>query len=190
MENPQGFLNAFLDSDSELFMNTDINKVYKLAKKSATLFPATYQSIKDLQNQLEAVSKLKERRQLSGRKRKISTRIWITHSEKHCLISDLGFIRNLNVDNSATTNRTHKILYLIQDAYSRLLYLAFIPNKTTEQIKKQFDKAIDFFTGNKHYENSYKLFCSDRGGNSLARSLCNSHHARLPAQPRTYFIRS
>ena len=165
MENPQVFLDHYLDSDSSLFMSTDINKIYREAKRSATLFPATYQSIKDHQMQIEAISRLKERRQLSGRKRKISNRIWVTHSERHCLISDIGFIRNLNIDNNIKSNKTHRVLFLVQDAYSRLLYLAFIPNKSTEQTKKEFDKAISFFTANGHYENSYKLFCSDRGGN-------------------------
>ena len=51
MENPQTFLNAFLDSDSPLFMSTDLNRIYNEAKRSATLFPATYQSIKDHQIQ-------------------------------------------------------------------------------------------------------------------------------------------
>ena len=164
MENPQIFIDHFLDSDSNLFMNTNINQIYKEAKKSAILHPATYQDISDLQSQIESISRLKEQRELKGLKRKLSSRIWITHSERHCLISDLAFIRNLNVDNNTSNNKTYRILYLIQDAYSRLLYLAFIPNKTTEQTKKQFDKAIAFFTGNGQYENSYKLFCSDRGG--------------------------
>ena len=170
MENPQLFIDHFLDSDSSLFMNTNINQVYKEAKKSAILHPASHQDISDLQLQLESISRLKEQRELKGLKRKISSRIWVTHSERHCLISDIAFIRNLNVDDS-TNNKTYRILYLIQDAYSRLLYLAFIPNKTTEQTKKEFDKAIAFFTGNGHYENSYKLFCSDRGGISQTRSL-------------------
>ena len=170
MENPQVFIDHFLDSDSDLFMNTNINQIYKQAKRSAILQPASYQDISDLQSQIESLSRLKEQRELRGQKRKISTRIWTTHSERHCLISDLAFIRNLNVDNK-TNNKTYRILYLIQDAYSRLIYLAFIPNKSTEQTKKQFDKAIDFFTANGQYENSYKLFCSDRGGKSYAQSL-------------------
>ena len=178
MENLQTFLNAFLDSDSELFMSTDLNRIYNEAKRSATLYPATYQNIRDHQMQIEALSRLKERNELSGRKRKISNRIWVTHSEKHCLLSDIAFIRNLNVDNNATKNKTHRILFIIQDAFSRLLYLAFIPNKTTEQIKIQFDKAIAFFTGNEQYQNSYRLFCSDRGGKhsptTLARNLARS----------------
>ena len=178
MENPQTFLNAFLDSDSELFMSTDLNRIYNEAKRSATLYPATYQNIRDHQMQIEALSRLKERNELSGRKRKISNRIWVTHSEKHYLLSDIAFIRNLNVDNNATKNKTHGILFIIQDAFSRLLYLAFIPNKTTEQIKIQFDKAIAFFTGNEQYQNSYRLFCSDRGGKhsptTLARNLARS----------------
>ena len=113
MENPQVFLDHYLDSDSSLFMSTDINKIYREAKRSATLFPATYQSIKDHQMQIEAISRLKERRQLSGRKRKISNRIWVTHSERHCLISDIGFIRNLNIDNNIKSNKTHRILFLV-----------------------------------------------------------------------------
>ena len=66
MENPNAYLDHFLDIDSDLFMATDINKIYTAAKKSAVLHPATYQQIHDLQLSLESLSRLKERRELKG----------------------------------------------------------------------------------------------------------------------------
>lgn len=66
MENPNEYLNQFLDIDSDLFMATDINKIYTSAKKSAVLHPATHQQISDLQLSLESLSRMKERRELRG----------------------------------------------------------------------------------------------------------------------------
>ena len=66
MENPNAYLDHFLDINSNLFMTTDINKIYNEAKKSAILHPATQQQIKDHQLSIESLSRLKERRQLRG----------------------------------------------------------------------------------------------------------------------------
>ena len=117
MENENNILPGFFDINSPLFAETNIHKVYRLAKQKSISDPASIAEIKQLQSRIEAVSKMKERRITRGLKRKISTRPWLSWSPRNLILSDLAFLRRVNVP--IGEKNTHRVLFLAMDHFSR-----------------------------------------------------------------------
>ena len=64
MENENNFLHNFFNIDSQIFGQINVNEIFKQAKKRGISEPASIASIKQYQSRVEAISKMKERRQL------------------------------------------------------------------------------------------------------------------------------
>ena len=91
MDHEDFFSKNFTDVTSPLFAETNVNKIYHLAKSDSLSHPISIASIHKLKSEVEAISKLKERHILKGEKRKISHRSWISHGPRNLLIADLFF---------------------------------------------------------------------------------------------------
>lgn len=64
MENENNFFQNFFNVDLPIFGETNVHKIFKEAKKSGMTEPASLASIREYQSKVEAISKMKERRQL------------------------------------------------------------------------------------------------------------------------------
>ena len=161
MDHEDFFSKNFTDVTSPLFAETNVNKIYHLAKSDSLSHPISIASIHKLKSEVEAISKLKERHILKGEKRKISHRSWISHGPRHLLIADLAFLKKLHYSSS---NNQHRILFLCMDHFSKLIFLKFQPNRSSAQTLKSFLEALDFFTNKKRFKNTYQLLAVDQGG--------------------------
>ena len=123
MENEFDFPRDFFDINSPIFGETNVHKIYQEAKKKTTLEPASIASIKELQSRVEAISKMRERRQLKGLRRKISNRSWLSWAPRHLIVSDLAYVRRLNVPIGEKIS--HRTLFLAMDHFSRYPNLTF-----------------------------------------------------------------
>lgn len=160
-------LKDFSNINSPLFGETNINKVYHDLKKKSITEPATIASIQELQSRVEAISKMKQRYLIRNEKRKYSYRKWLSFGPRHLLISDLAFIRRLN---SSPNDKNHRVLFLIMDHYSRLIFLKFQRNRSSSETLKSFKQSLNFFTKNNSYPNTYRKLCVDQGGKCLPPS--------------------
>ena len=69
MNNEEFLLNNFVDINSPLFGDTNINRIYHEAKQKSLTEPTSLAEIHQLQSKIESISKMKERRILRGNMR-------------------------------------------------------------------------------------------------------------------------
>ena len=69
----------------------NLDLLFKNLKKDTNKYPANINDILQLQSSLETESRIKEIRTLRGKKRKISTRPYITHSPQHIILGEKSF---------------------------------------------------------------------------------------------------
>lgn len=142
----------YLNPASKFFLVKNINDIYNQAKKDADLNPVTYKDILTFKNSLETISREKEKRILKWRKRHLSYRKWVTWGPNNVHLADLAFLRPIK-----DLNNKKYIILVIQDAFSRLVFLRLLRNSSSAEVKKRLGEAFEFFKG------TPKKFGCDRG---------------------------
>ena len=166
------FYKKYRDPTSQLFLESDLHKVYAAAKRDSDLNPVRHKDILTFQASLSTLSRLKEQRILRGRKRVLSFRKWRSYGPNNIWIGDLCFIPDIRV-----RTKRHTVLVLA-DVFSRLCFLSLQKGNSSKETANNLVKAFDFFEG------IPLKFTSDRGitqsvSLSLSRSLSLSHSLAL-----------
>ena len=162
MDNEEFLLKNFSDLSSPLFGEININRIYQQAKTKSLTEPTSIAAIKKLQSKVESLSKMRQKYLIGNSRRKYSFRPWLSFAPRHLIVSDLCYLRRLNV--SPTNRQSHRTLFLAMDHFSRLVFLNFQKNRSSSETLKSFEKAFDFFTKGNTYKNTYRKLGCDRGG--------------------------
>lgn len=72
--------NAFIDPNSDIFLEKNNKKFVEFIKKNPKLKYLTASKIIEYKNKLSQISRDRQRRILRGRKRYLSTRTWVTYA--------------------------------------------------------------------------------------------------------------
>ena len=145
------FYGKYRNPNSRLFLESNVRKIYKAAKRDADLNPVTQKQIEDFKSSLSTLSRLREDRILRGRKRVLSFRKWRSYGPNNIWIADLCFIPDVR-----NRNKKHTIL-VIADVFSRLCFLSLQKGNSSLETAANLKKAFHFFKG------TPLKFTSDRG---------------------------
>ncbi len=137
---------------SNFFLVKNVNELYKSAKRDAKLQPVNYSDILNFKHSLESLSREKEQRILKWRKKYLSYRKWVSWAPNCIWLADLCFLRPIK-----HLNKRGYTILVIQDAFSRCVFLRLLNNSSFIEVKNKLKEAYDFFKG------VPKKFGTDRG---------------------------
>ena len=147
----------FINPDSQLFLQTDVQELYNAAKNDQTLFPVTREELTRFRQNLELASRSYEQRLLRGRPRSDNFKTYLSWAPRSILAGDLCFLPNLRQGEK----RKKVVVAVYQDIFSRCCFLAIQKSTSSQETAQTLQQALTFF-GCSNLE-KYRLFLSDRG---------------------------
>ena len=147
----------FINPDSELFLQTDVQALYTAAKNDRALFPVTREEISRFRQNLELASRSYEQRILKLRPRSDNFKSYLLWAPQSILAGDLCFLSRLRQGEK----RNKVVVAVYQDIFSRCCFLAIQKSTSSQETAQTLQQALTFF-GCSDLE-KYRLFVSDRG---------------------------
>lgn len=151
--------NLYRDPKSNLFLVRDTKKIYEIAKAHSQLSQLTYGDVHAFKQSIESLARTKSDTILRGRRR-YSFRPYRLYGSS-VISGDLCFIPRLTKADSVgkNTSKTHAILAVFMDCFSRLISLNFQKDAKSSTTLATFEKAWKEDFNGKQFHN----FLSDRG---------------------------
>ena len=148
----------YRDPKSNLFLVRDTKRIYHLAKSHARLSDLTFGDVYAFKQSIESLARTKSDKILRGRRRYSFRKYRLFGSS--VISGDLCFIPRLSKsDDDGSKNKTHGILAIFMDCFSRLISLNFQKDTKSSTTLATFEKAWkEDFNGKQFHK-----FLSDRG---------------------------
>lgn len=136
----QNFYSLYRDSQSDIFVDKNTERIFKKAKTDAILDPVTRSQIEAYKLSLSTLSRDKERRILRGRQRVLSFRRWLTYGENNILCADTAFLPDFR-----NPKGKKKTILVFLDSFSRLCYLTLCLGTSAKESASKLPEVFAFF---------------------------------------------
>ena len=136
----QNFYSLYRDSQSDIFVDKNTERIFQQAKKDAILDPITHSDIQRYKLSLSTLSRDHERRVLRGRRRVLSFPKWLTYGENNILCADTAFLPDFR-----NPKGKKKTILVFLDSFSRLCYLTLCSGTSAKESASKLPEVFAFF---------------------------------------------